>query len=487
MGNLCKNFAMSRWSRRLRLAAFLIALVYAASAPADTIILKNGRRIRALSVREQGARVIYETESGEYSLPRTMVASIEKDSWTGTTAGPSAAQGPEKQAVEIPAAPARVTTTPIMLLPGGEIDREHLNSRLRSVPADEAGRARLASELVAAIDYEMQRNGADAAAAISRSAVSAIPGNADLMLVHGILLLHQQQVQLAREWLLRARAAAPDSAAAWKFSGYADYLSDRTEEAIRAWRKAMSLAPDAALQRMLERAEREIKAESHHQQAASGHFVLRFEGGQVSPDFGRQILQVLEQFYLEMDRWFDARLREPIPVILYTTEAFRDVTRAPSWAGAVNDGRLRIPVQGLAGMTPDLARVLRHELAHSFVVAKARRNCPTWLNEGIAQYLEGQRTGGNTRLRQAWAAGARLPWQALEQSFMALDPRTASLAYVQSLAAVEALAARYGMHEVVRTLALLAAGHAPEAALRQVYGLNYDGLTAAVGAFVDTR
>ena len=41
---------------------------------ADIIILKNGRRIVANSVREEGSRVSYETEAGTYALPRSLVA-----------------------------------------------------------------------------------------------------------------------------------------------------------------------------------------------------------------------------------------------------------------------------------------------------------------------------------------------------------------------------------------------------------------------------
>ena len=53
-------------------------------------------------------------------------------------------------------------------------------------------------------------------------------------------------------------------------------------------------------------------------------------------------------------------------VLLYPNQDFRDITRAPNWVGALNDGKIRIPVSGLTQMTPDLARVLKHELTHSF-------------------------------------------------------------------------------------------------------------------------
>src|SRR5580658_6458654 len=67
-------------STLFRRAPLLFAVLFfaAASAAADTIVLKNGRRIVALSVREEGDRVTYETNAGELSLPKSIIDHIEK-------------------------------------------------------------------------------------------------------------------------------------------------------------------------------------------------------------------------------------------------------------------------------------------------------------------------------------------------------------------------------------------------------------------------
>jgi len=66
--------------------------------------------------------------------------------------------------------------------------------------------------------------------------------------------------------------------------------------------------------------------------------------------------------------------------------------------GALNDGRIRVPVQGLTQLTPALSLVLKHELTHSFVRQKTRAAAPTWVQEGIAQWMEGKRSGVNAPL-----------------------------------------------------------------------------------------
>src|SRR5580704_15055595 len=52
---------------------------------------------------------------------------------------------------------------------------------------------------------------------------------------------------------------------------------------------------------------------------------------------------------------------------------------APSWVGALNDGRIRVPVEGLTSLTPELSRILKHELTHSFVQQKTHGRAPVWL------------------------------------------------------------------------------------------------------------
>src|SRR6202007_751683 len=85
--------------------------------------------------------------------------------------------------------------------------------------------------------------------------------------------------------------------------------------------------------------------------------------------------------------------RDNILVTLYTEQAFFDVTHAPTWSGAMNDGKLRIPISGLSSVTPELAHVLKHELAHSFITQLSAGRCPPWLHEGIAQFLEPKASG----------------------------------------------------------------------------------------------
>src|SRR6202521_5007831 len=64
---------------RIRIVLLSVALLSVSGrAVADTIVLKNGRRIIALSAVEEGDKVKYLTSAGELSLPKSIVDHIEK-------------------------------------------------------------------------------------------------------------------------------------------------------------------------------------------------------------------------------------------------------------------------------------------------------------------------------------------------------------------------------------------------------------------------
>src|SRR6266704_4346522 len=74
---------------RIRTVLLGVALLSVSGrAAADTIVLKNGRRIVALSAVEEGAKVKYLTSAGELSLPKSIVDHIEKGGFSGSSGPP---------------------------------------------------------------------------------------------------------------------------------------------------------------------------------------------------------------------------------------------------------------------------------------------------------------------------------------------------------------------------------------------------------------
>jgi hypothetical protein len=122
-------------------------------------------------------------------------------------------------------------------------------------------------------------------------------------------------------------------------------------------------------------------------------------------------------------------------------------------------------------------RVLRHELAHSFVAARTAGNCPTWLHEGIAQWLEGGDPGRDDgSLASAARDGRLLPLLTLEAPFQGLSEADATLAYAESVSAVGYILRRSGEAGIVRLLSALGDRIPSEEALPVALALSYPEL-----------
>ncbi len=241
-----------------------------------------------------------------------------------------------------------------------------------------------------------------------QQALAFAPDNFGLLLNLAVLYLRESQFTTALDPLERARRASPDSADVAKLIGWAYYGANKMDRAIEEWQRAERLRPDPEVERALEKAQRDKTEEESYREGETAHFDLKYNGS-ATPDLARGILRVLEDDFRDLESQLDYTPHEQIAVILYTEQAFADITRAPGWVGALNDGRLRIPVQGLTSVTPDLARVLKHELTHSFVGQKSHNRAPTWLQEGVAQWMEGRRSTSTAGALVEAANQARCP------------------------------------------------------------------------------
>jgi len=333
--------------------------------------------------------------------------------------------------------------------------------------------------------FELEHGNLEQARRYFDNALRFQPENATVLTYYAALLVRSGNASQALTYGQRAVRAAPDSADAYAVLGYAQQASDRTKDAVASWKRSVELRPDPAVQKFLAKAEREQNVETDFTQRETNHFILHYEGKQSSETFRGQVLAALESDYDDLSRNLGSPPRDNIVVTLYTEQAFFDVTRAPSWTGALNDGKLRIPVSGLNSITPELARVLKHELAHSFINQISSGRCPPWLNEGIAQLFEPRSLSGDGRqLARMFKAESDIPLNTLEGSFLRLSGTQASVAYAESLAAVSYINDSYGMGDLQRILQRLGQGSSVEAALRATIHSDYGQLEFETGKYL---
>lgn len=295
----------------------------------------------------------------------------------------------------------------------------------------------------------------------------------------GYVQLEQGRLSEARASLETATRLLPDDADAQLLLGNVLYQLGEAEAALGALRAGRAArAGDASYDAFIARVEREVRAEAGFSRAESDHFTVSFEGGGTSAQAGYLVSLLLEDAYHAVGSRLDYYPGDPVHAVLYPAERFRDVTRSPEWAGALFDGKIRLPVGGLTDRTEALERTIAHEYTHAVVHRIARGRAPVWLNEGLAQLAEGPLDGPLRERLRAHIRGGRplASLRDLEGSFAGLDARSAELAYVQSLAATDFLVARYGRTAARRVLDRLGAGEPLPAALESVLDVPYEDL-----------
>jgi tetratricopeptide (TPR) repeat protein len=450
---------------------------------ADTIYLKNGRQIQGTNVVRQSGKVTFETAAGTMSLPEALVDRIVKGE---PPIGPQKSS-PSAVAELSMAAPSSgdLAPTPQSILKNGAIDQDALaqiDAKTSTHSADALARA--AEAEFAASRFELNQHNIGAALQHGERALAFAPDQAPLLLNAAYLHLRRGEYQPALDLLEKARRSDPNSPDIAKLTGWADYGLNRLADAVAEWKRSQQQNPDSDVARALDKAQRDLDVENSFRENRSAHFDLHYYG-EAAPQLARDVLRALESDFDDISAALNYIPKEPISVTLYTNQLFLDITRAPAWAGALNDGRIRVPVQGLDHISPALARVLKHELTHSFLNEKTHGRCPTWLQEGVAQWMEGRRTDSNTarELLDMYDRHDDPSLSALEPLWTNLQSGFARIAYEWSLAVVEAVEAG-SPGDWERILDRLDQGASPEDAVRTSLHSTYADLNTATADYL---
>jgi hypothetical protein len=136
-------------------------------------------------------------------------------------------------------------------------------------------------------------------------------------------------------------------------------------------------------------------------------------------------------------------------------------------------------------VTPELSRVLRHELTHSFIQQKTHGRAPTWLQEGVAQWMEGKRSDESASvLVQVYDQGHAAPLGKLEGSWLGLSEDMVRYSYAWALANVEYIVQTEGMGDIEKILDRIAAGRSTEEAIHEVLRGDYGDLMQSTAEYL---
>jgi hypothetical protein len=182
----------------------------------------------------------------------------------------------------------------------------------------------------------------------------------------------------------------------------------------------------------------------------------------------------------------------PIDIYIFAnTNDLRDaVLYEPSWTGGLAFPEHNIVIIGISPDELDWGRdAIVHELTHVLVghlTFSCLSDVPTWLNEGLAVYSEGELDkASQAQLNDSIKNDSLLTIRSLSAGFSEVSDK-AYLSYSQSFSVVKFLIETYGQDKMTSLLIALRDGATTDEALSQTYSFNIDGLETewrkAIGA-----
>jgi tetratricopeptide (TPR) repeat protein len=309
-----------------------------------------------------------------------------------------------------------------------------------------------------------------------RDALRLEPRNVTAMVGAGLASYLLGRLEEARQHLSGALQIDPSLTEASRLFGQVLYRQGDLDGAIQVYEQAVARAPgDAMMTAKLDAWRREADLHGRFSQRLGDHFTVMFEGP-AEEEIAAKTVELLEAAYWRIGTAIGAYPMEPVTVVLYTQEQFRDITRSPSWAAGSFDGRIRVPIRGALRNPRELDRILCHEFTHALVRGLASRGVPQWLNEGLALMFEpAAKPDGDSSpsSNSETAAAPSIPLSRLETSFDGLSGDQARLAYSESAAAVRALVDQAGMPAILSLLQNLGDGMTFDAAFERATQITY--------------
>ncbi len=289
-------------------------------------------------------------------------------------------------------------------------------------------------------------------------------------------------VQEAIEVLSKAIDLNPAFTQAYLLLGQIEYDRQRLKEARTAWQRAVALDPtQKELVQRLSKLNQELPVESKFEKLSQAYFDLRYEE-QITAPVGFDVRETLLDARRDVGSDFAYWPKYKIVVLIYSAESFRALRQeTPDWVAGQFDGKIRVPLPNGRFGPEVVKQILFHEYTHALVHDLTGGKCPTWLNEGLAEY-EGRKTGPSvlTQLAAAYRSGGVLPWAKLSEQFSGTTSvDDVALGYQESYSVASFLVKRYGFWRVRRVLEAIEKGASWETVLAEEFRMKLPRLESS--------
>lgn len=183
-------------------------------------------------------------------------------------------------------------------------------------------------------------------------------------------------------------------------------------------------------------------------------------------------IDILNQAAEEYSSVFRTKINNKVVLRFLTPYEFQKATGAPEWTSAMfYRGEISIPIKNNKSINlSEMKRAIKHEYAHAIIANLSDFKCPAWLDEGIAQLLEGQVNPILGPALRNWVSeNDVLPLSWLMNGFTTLDNKLVPVAYAQSLFATRKIINEQGFESIIEYLSLLKENHKENDAFERAF------------------
>lgn len=352
---------------------------------------------------------------------------------------------------------------------------EKFEEALREDPASAEARRNLGHAMAALGRRKLQEGDLGSATEYLEQAVERQPEEGAFHLLLAVAFFRRGDLHGARRAVDEALLLEEDDPQARELLGDIYYQEGYLTRAIPEWEAALEKYEGeraGQLEKKILRAGKESAAESGFGREISLHFTLQHDGP-VSRETTRAVLENLEKAYDRIGGELGVYPPGDIPVILYSTILFSDITESPLWVAGTFDGKIRVPTGGLENLreAARLRPILTHELAHAFIRAIVPGGLPLWFEEGLAKHFEGLTPEGAEEILQRLGTSPPATLWDLDAGLRG-HGALVEASYLASFLAVRALIDREGFWTVRRILEAAGRGRSFDDAFRDEAGMG---------------
>lgn len=172
---------------------------------------------------------------------------------------------------------------------------------------------------------------------------------------------------------------------------YQAWMAQRPELAREYLDRAKALDPKDKNVILMEKKISRMAGGSSLERQESEHFILSSPAvGGLAGESSASVLGELEKVYNDVSYRLGFSPKNKMAVVLYSAKDFYDSSKMPYRVHGYYDGKLNIPFFGDKASFETVKPMIAHELTHAFLNSLPRKNLPQWMNEGLAQWIQGK-------------------------------------------------------------------------------------------------